>query len=439
MVQTVLFITLGAGVGIKKDERIKELAHGLNYFIDHYQPDYCVFFGTNLSQETLEQMKKDYLKDFSSQFPKHEFIILENYDKIRDVYETIKSKIDEFKESRVIINYVSGTKSMTVAAAIVGLLFKKKLAIVGGKRRSTGIVGKGLEEIIEQNIAPIYDDILFEDVSKAFNEYRFQTAIEISNRIISEEYQADELKNIIELYQYWDIFNHEKAKTILESKEKDLLNKVLEIEQVNKNKKAINYILEGLRIFESNNEKVKKNIGKFYLICDLIQNAKRRMKEYKFDDAVARLYRCTELIAQICLLDKVNVKTGNLDLNLIEKFAEKNNIELDQQKLDVLNSYRKTSEKDKIKIGLYQSYELLSWLQIELGEIFINNKRLQNLLTKRNESILAHGTLSIGKEIAKQLLEEVEKLAKTYMNENKYESISAELKFPKMINKIIIR
>ena len=43
------------------------------------------------------------------------------------------------------------------------------------------------------------------------------------------------------------------------------------------------------------------NLRKCYILASLINNSIRRAEEYKYDDTVARLYRSSELIAQIRL------------------------------------------------------------------------------------------------------------------------------------------
>jgi len=49
------------------------------------------------------------------------------------------------------------------------------------------------------------------------------------------------------------------------------------------------------------------------LIADILNNARRRMKEGKYDDAMARLYRTVELIAQYRLKMKYEIDTSDVD------------------------------------------------------------------------------------------------------------------------------
>ena len=90
------------------------------------------------------------------------------------------------------------------------------------------------------------------------------------------------------------------------------------------------------------------------LVVDLLNNASRRAEEGKYDDAVARLYRCIELIAQIKLKERFGIDTSDVDLKLIPEEVK-----------DELE--RKRDEKGRIKIGLSDSYKLLSAFNDELG------------------------------------------------------------------------
>ena len=53
-------------------------------------------------------------------------------------------------------------------------------------------------------------------------------------------------------------------------------------------------------------------------IIDIFENGARRMREEKFNDAVARFYRCLELIAQH-RLKKYRIDTQKPDFSLLKK------------------------------------------------------------------------------------------------------------------------
>lgn len=58
-----LFMTVGTGIGLNKEEKIKSLAHGLLSAVIHYDPDKIVFFGSETSRDTVDSLKTNILKN----------------------------------------------------------------------------------------------------------------------------------------------------------------------------------------------------------------------------------------------------------------------------------------------------------------------------------------------------------------------------------------
>ncbi|MDI6793613.1 MAG: TIGR02710 family CRISPR-associated CARF protein, partial [bacterium] len=153
-------------------------------------------------------------------------------------------------------------------------------------------------------------------------------------------------------------------------------------------------------------------------LADLFANAARRAEEGKFDDAVARLYRAVELLAQFFLarkgIDAGDIDLESLPLNLREKYSQMKD------------------PKGKIKIAQERGYILLEEMGEELGQAFLESKRLRNALKSRNDSILAHGLTPISSDDYQKLAEEVTKLAFVFLpalEKLKTEAEFAHLKF----------
>ena len=132
------------------------------------------------------------------------------------------------------------------------------------------------------------------------------------------------------------------------------------------------------------------------LLCyDLIANAKRRAElEHKYEDAMARLYRALEALAQYQLYSKYGIKTSNVNQNKLP---------------DVLKEYFKNKyfddTKNKVQIPLYASYQLLKELKDELGHNFFMqyDNKIKPILDLRNSSLLAHGFNSVKKETYRKM------------------------------------
>ena len=136
---------------------------------------------------------------------------------------------------------------------------------------------------------------------------------------------------------------------------------------------------------------------------DLISNARRRAElESKHDDAVARLYRVMEAIAQFKLKSTYGIDSSNVNENVIPVDVRE----------EVVSRYRDNKD-NKIKLGLYVSYDLLKRLDDPLGKSFFGfyEKEIRGLLDIRNNSILAHGFRSVSQDTYEKLLDVILKFS----------------------------
>lgn len=395
-----LFMTVGTGVGFD-EERIHSLAHGLLESIRTYQPDRIVFFGSKLSKKTVESLKTQYLKKFSSELPENSFITINDVDQFDDCFQPILNEIEDHKDFEVIIDYTSGTKTMTMSAAIASVLYHKKLTFISGKRGQNGLVSSKTEEIRTQNLYSVYDKLLFDKVKDSFNSFRFKTAKMIMNEIVDLE-ERDSYQKLIVAYDFWDKFNHEEAAKII-------INQNLpNIKGLNANKEFLGTLVNG------------KKFKGFYILADLLNNAHRRFQEDKYDDALARLYRAVELTAQLRLEDEYQIDTSTVDIQMVP---------------ETLKDYyeRKRDRNGRITIGLREDYVLLNEFGDDLGEKFLTDNRLKDLLQRRNHSILAHGLDPVtGNRIndIKELYEKTIKLG--IMIYPQIEELMLKAQFPKL-------
>lgn len=153
------------------------------------------------------------------------------------------------------------------------------------------------------------------------------------------------------------------------------------------------------------------------MLASILNNARRREDENKFDDAVARLYRSLELIAQIRLSKEYGIDSSNIDIDVLRQ----NNV--DEYYLSEINI------SEEIKFGLTADYELLAKLNDELGDFYLENKnQIRNILKFRNNSILAHGFDSCSKKEYDEFSGIVLKAANLLHND--MEKFIEETKFP---------
>ena len=365
-----LFMTVGTGVGKDKEKARDGLAYAMLKSIDFVNPDLVKLFGSEESKLTVEALKKQYYKRHKTDFDYYEFIQIDQIDDFNKYFNSIKNMVlDLEKDYKIIIDYTYGTKTMTMSAAMVSMLYGQDLIFITGERKD-GIVQKGTEKIINQNLYPIYDEFSLDNIKKSFNANRFETARSLLSNVVEDNIEKEAFSKLIESYYYFDNVNYEEAYKYFDV---DLFtNTWPELKmQFGLNRRALHNIVKEDRTKD------------YYLLASLINNARRRSEEHKYDDAIARLYRSLELIGQI-YLEKYGLNSSNIDIEILrEKGVEECYI----QKLE-----NARSEDGKIRIGLIQDFEVLSYFDSKIEEVYGEQKnKIKNIVTYRNSSILAHG------------------------------------------------
>ena len=398
--EIVLFMTVGTGINSDtKDEGFKLLAQKLYSTINKIYPNYVVFFASQRSKHTINYIEELFKKD-NDEFilnEDYEIISIEAIDDFNSCFEAFESKIWELdystdKNYEIIMDYTSGTKTMSAAMACCGMFYSKDLISIGGDR-STGEVSAGTEIINYQNLYKIYDKFALMRIRNNFNSNRFMPCIDILNHIVDLSIHKDSLLNLCKAYYSWDNMEFEKAyEHLIKVDIKEI--EFAEIRRdIKKNLNALGNIVKSKSV----------NLKNCYILASLINNSIRKAEEYKYDDAIARLYRSFELIAQI-ELTKYNIKSSDIDISVLKENKVSD---------EFIEDLEKTIEDEKIRIGLSKDFLLLNELGNDLGKYYVENESLiKNTTQKRNNSILAHGLESQTKEDFDHFLEIVLTLAR---------------------------
>lgn len=374
----ILLMTVGLG---SDEESTLKMANRSAASINHVRPDYIVFYATEESMKTINTIK-ELIKDDYDEFVEgedYEIVLIKDIDSFNECFKVYSDKLNEFwGKNKLIVDYTSGTKTMAASLASAAVLYDAPLITVGGYREK-GSVKKGTESIRIHNVYMLKDSFFKYLTIDLFNKYRYDEAIDLLKYLISPDLDKDNLIKFIKIYLHWDNVRFEEAYDLF--KDVDLLN--LELrgsgKKIKENLKAL------ARISNSHSE----NIKNCYILASLLNNAKRRAEEFKYDDAIARLYRSFELIGQI-KLNQYGIDSSNVDVELLKRK------DVSDEFVEYLENLRDGS---KIRIGLVNDYLLLNELGDKLGQYFIENRQLINNITvKRNNSILAHGLDSHSKE-----------------------------------------
>ena len=209
----------------------------------------------------------------------------------------------------------------------------------------------------------------------AWKRYAYDEAFEGLSQIEAPRDQKlwAELKRATDLshcFDLWDKFDHEQANTFLKL-------------YASKLKNEYNFLLPQLSflIVSETDSNEKKQTIEACKILDLWLNAQRRAIQGRYDDAVARIYRLLEWIAQWLIYKYFNKETSKMPSEILPSELKS------ELKLEL------TGEKE-IKLGLLNSWKFISlklpkedWVDFFKSQ----EKILLNFLSMRNNSILGHG------------------------------------------------
>ena len=396
-----IIITVGSGIGENKEEGLKSLSKAIVTSIQNYRPDKVIFIVSRESKKETIPLITPHLEDLEYTDELLESItdMLHVFRKASHCIQTLLN--EGFSNRDIMVDYTSGTKSMSVGTVLAAISFEVgKIAFTCGKREK-GVVPRGTEKYTIMEPLQILIQRKLDSVIILFNAHRFDSCLKILEHIktqISGTENRDMIDKMISLcnaYDLWDRFDHEKAADILLKTGNSPIN-------IYENKKFFHSMKDILNTPE------KRNIEEFFIV-DILNNSERRAKEGRYDDAVARLYRVFELLAQwhvrkMGLCNEENLRQGNYSI-------DKSKLREEQVKYFRERGYL---ESDGIKPGLFDTYHFLARCEHSMGLEFEEDGHLHHLLSGRNSSILAHGIRSVGREIYEELLEKCIRYVEKY-------------------------
>ena len=401
----------------------------LIYSIKTYKPDFIYFLHSKDTREHVDITLKEFDYD-SSQYLLKELknpqSLEESFSKSREIISSLKKDYD------VNVDFTGGTKPMVAGLVLAAIGEECKYSYVGSTKGregrdkdGVGVVVSGFEEIISQKDPyDLYAVVEFNRGMDFFNKYQF-TAAKSNFTAASEKLEDENLKelanlyvDLVGLYDVWDKFNNKVNKKTLNSYlENQILKKINDSENIRNTLEdespsflsQIEANINFLKLKISRNGVIEIDDVKYYL-PDLLNNASRRIEEGKYDDAVARLYRATELIAQTGLANEgfINInrlrenKIFRIPLDAIENCDNKDAVEY----IKGLDEYW-YAKKGVMKIPLAKSFDFLKHLGCQYANDYLEDKRLKSMVNKRNDSLLAHGLNPINREDAENLFESV--------------------------------
>lgn len=293
----------------------------------------------------------------------------------------------------VVVDLTGGTKVMA-AALVLGTIHRvSRYLYVGGGERDRGGMGMvvtGTERPI-QTVNP-WEELGSEHhrrIAWAFNRLQFAAAAELAEETagrVARERRAyfGALARLIHGFAAWDRFDYREARARLE-RALDML--ALEWSRTPGHAHLTPQVEACVRTLASLADGLGAEAPSEALLRDLLANAVRRGEvERRFDDAVARLYRFLEGLAQRALWEEFGIRTGAVPVSALPPDA-------------AWDALRAQVDRGVGQLGLRWSYELLRAKGHRLGsfaEAMATESRIAGLLGARNQSLLAHGTRAVG-------------------------------------------
>lgn len=303
--------------------------------------------------------------------------------------DLIKRVRGESPGSTITVDYTGGTKTMAAGLAMAAIdADGVQLRVTTSPERPKGdniLSGPSLpvavaksdiqaRRLLDLELPPLLKRFDYEAARMAVSRVR-----QLQSRADSDTAQLMRLERLLSGLDAWDRFDHQQA--------------FAELEAVGDSTLAPRFLLPLRRIMACRQllqtegaVSVKSDSHGLEAVEDLLLNAQRRAAQQRWDDAVGRLYRATELTAQILLRIDVSDQVGSEGIRT-------GDVAIDRLPAALQEEYRQKPLKGgKLQLGLRDAFDLLAQLGHPSGLSWQQHRsRYIDLLKTRNMSLFAHG------------------------------------------------
>ena len=301
----------------------------------------------------------------------------------RDLIDRVRS---EHPSAQLTADYTGGTKTMSAGLALAAIDDGGvELLVTTAQKREPG------EVAIQGHSTPVpvaqgsvhARRLLATELPPLLKRFDYAAAVASVSRVRRlglTEGEASELirlENLLLAFDAWDRFDHLQALNLLQTGSVDpiIRSHLLALKRSIGSRRLVDDVAN-----EQNWSSIKGH--GLEVVEDLLLNAERRATQERYDDAVGRLYRATELTAQLVLQQAFSLSTGALT---IEQLPE-------PLRPSYLERHGHPAGEGTLRLGLVASYDLLADLNHPLGLRWKQQRdRLRDQLLYRNESLFAHG------------------------------------------------
>lgn len=302
----------------------------------------------------------------------------------------------------VVVDFTGGTKVMSAALALVARRWKCTFAYVGGQERSkngAGVVVSGQEHhFVHFNPWNVLGYQTIEDAVTVFNHGGYAAAAHLLHGAITNAGPAEikrelsTLEAVVDAYAAWDRFEHRLAA----ARFRDALKNQNDLAAIfPHHASALVKRLEGHLDRVAQLADRREPTAEW--VEDLLHNARRRAAEHRFDDAVARLYRAFEALAQIRLREEHGIE-------------DTKDVRVEALPAALRAEWAGRARDGCVMLGLQDAYRVLKEYRDGPGckffELGLADDQ-KSPLVARNQSILAHGFQPVGQPVYNDLDEKL--------------------------------
>lgn len=391
----IMILSLGGSPEPLKKSIIKHKPQQLIFFTSH---DAIAKIGEVLQIDGYMPLKK-------------ETEITENPNSLYECYRAAKRCVDRATRSGasdddILVDYTGGTKVMSAALLLATAGCSYEFNYVGGDARSKdglGVVQNGHEVMYaDMNPWAAFAEEERRQIITLFNARRYTAVLQILDLCkrklpspIAAFFQF--VRPLANGFLFWEQFRHKEALDCLK-KGVALVDEYLKHYQDENFQRLSDELSKHIDFLSDMLKKTNgMQIFDLILVKELVNNARRRMDDKRFDDAAARIYRALELYGQICFArafgcanDKV--KPAKIPQALRDEFIRK---------------YR-DPQTEMMKLPMHATFTVLRSAGHEAGERFFKYEDgIKNIQSARNNSILAHGIQPVNEHATQSILDTV--------------------------------
>lgn len=319
-------------------------------------------------------------------------------------YRALQEIVRENPGQQVVVDVSGGVKVMGVALATAAFWLRLPVVYMLG-HEVEGIIEPFSERLTSlENPFTFFGSPDIRSIANLFSLGEYDAAIKVCENLretvgdVRTLGTLDILVEFLEIYRDWDLFTHSIADDVparkLATRLRVVAGKMERLQLQFADAQALQHNQMFLDQLEATWIANKRNNSEPYRLVDVFAAAQRRAKVGKFDDAVARCYRCLEMAASVTLLRDCQIgDTKNPDLNY---FYQRLGPETAFR--DAFKRLARYDPKPENGLGLKDQMVLLGLSDQPAHRAIFGNyasMEKENLMEMRNRSTLAHGTIPV--------------------------------------------